>query len=137
MGAKTEAMAERPLSPHLSVYRFLHTLALSILHRITGLWLAIGLCALVYWLVSAAAGEGEYARANALLGAWYSRVLLLLWLGAYCYHFVNGLRHLCWDAGLGLEKLQVRRTARLVLIVALLGFLLLAYLLFGPRAGVT
>ena len=128
-------MPERPLSPHLSVYRFLHTLALSILHRITGLWLAIGLCALVYWLVSLAGGESEYARASALLGAWYVRVLLLLWLGAYCYHFVNGLRHLSWDAGFGLEKLQVRRTARLVIAVALIGFLLLAYLLFWPRAG--
>ena len=136
MGAKTQAMSERPLSPHLSVYRFLHTLALSILHRITGLWMAIGLCALVYWLASAAAGESEYARACALLGAWYFRVLLLLWLAAYCYHFVNGLRHLAWDAGFGLEKLQVRRTARVVVIVALLGFLLLAYFLFCPRAGV-
>jgi len=129
-------MPERPLSPHLSVYRFIHTLVLSILHRITGLWMAVGLCALVYWLVSAAAGESEYARASALLGAWYFRVLLLLWLGAYCYHFVNGLRHLAWDAGFGLEKLQVRRTARAVVIVALLGFLLLAYFLFCPRAGV-
>ena len=129
-------MPERPLSPHLSVYRFLHTMALSILHRITGVWMAIGLCALVYWLVSAAAGEGEYARANALLSGWYFRVLLLLWLGAYCYHFVNGLRHLAWDAGFGLEKLQIRRTARVVLIVALLGFLLLAYFLFVPHARV-
>ena len=129
-------MIERPLSPHLSVYRFLHTLALSILHRITGLWIAIGLCILVYWLVSIAAGETEYARASTVLGAWYFRVLLLSWLGAYCYHFVNGLRHLAWDAGFGLEKLQVRRTARVVVIVALLGFLLLAYFLFCPRAGV-
>ena len=128
-------MPERPLSPHLSVYRFLHTLALSILHRISGVWMAFGLCALVYWLVSAAAGESEYARASELLGGWWFRVLLLLWLAAYCYHFVNGLRHLAWDAGYGLEKLQVRRTARLVVAVALLGFLVLAYLLFWPRAG--
>lgn len=129
-------MSERPLSPYLSVYRFIHTMALSILHRITGLWLAVGLCVLVYWLVSAAAGESEYARASALLSGWGFRVLLLLWLAAYCYHFVNGLRHLAWDAGFGLEKLQVRRTARLVVAVALIGFLVLAYLLFCPRAGV-
>ncbi len=128
-------MPERPLSPHLSVYRFIHTLALSILHRITGLWMAIGLCALVYWLASVAGGESEYARASALLGTWYVRALLLLWLAAYCYHFVNGLRHLSWDAGFGLEKLQVRRTARVVVVVALIGFLLLAYLLFCPRAS--
>jgi succinate dehydrogenase / fumarate reductase cytochrome b subunit len=135
MRAGSEAMPERPLSPHLSVYRFLHTLALSILHRITGLGLSVGLGALVYWLASAAAGESEYARASALLGSGYFRPLWLLWLGAFCYHFVNGLRHLAWDAGLGLEKLQVRRSAKLVLIVALLGFLLLGALLLLPHRG--
>jgi succinate dehydrogenase / fumarate reductase cytochrome b subunit len=97
------------------VYRFLHTMALSILHRITGLWMALGLCTLVYWLASIAAGEDAYGRASTLLGAWYFRVLLLLWLAAYCYHFVNGLRHLAWDAGFGLEKLQARRTAKVVI----------------------
>jgi len=117
-------MSARPLSPHLSVYRFVHTLVLSILHRITGLWLSFGLCALVYWLSSAVLGRG------------YVRAVLALWLAAYCYHFVNGLRHLAWDAGFGLERLQVRRTARVVVGVALIGFLLLAYYLFCPRAGV-
>jgi succinate dehydrogenase / fumarate reductase cytochrome b subunit len=128
-------MPERPLSPHLSLYRFIHTMALSILHRITGLWMALGLCALVYWLVSVAGGEREYAQAIAQMSAWWFRALLLLWLAAYCYHFVNGLRHLGWDAGLGIEKLQVRRTARLVIAVAVIGFLLLAYLLIWPHAG--
>ena len=128
-------MSARPLSPHLSVYRFVHTLMLSILHRITGVWVSMGLCALVFWLASIAAGEAEYARASALLGSGLFRVLLLSWLAAYCYHFVNGLRHLAWDAGFGLERLQVRRTARIVVIVALVGFLALAYFLFCPRAG--
>ncbi len=128
-------MSARPLSPHLSVYRFVHTLMLSILHRITGVWVSMGLCALVFWLASIAAGESEYARASALLGSGLFRVLLLSWLAAYCYHFVNGVRHLAWDAGFGLERLQVRRTARIVVIVALVGFLALAYFLFCPRAG--
>ena len=123
-------MPERPLSPHLSVYRFLHNMALSILHRISGVWMAFGLVALVYWLVSAAAGESEYGRASVLLGSWWFRVPLLLWLAAYCFHFVNGLRHLCWDAGVGLEKMQARRSARLVIALALIGFVVLAYLLF-------
>lgn len=129
-------MVERPLSPHLSVYRFIHTMALSILHRITGVWMSFGLCALVYWLVSAAAGESDFARASALMSGWWFRALLLLWLAAYCYHFVNGLRHLAWDAGFGLEKLQARRTAWLVVAVAVIGFLLLACLLLCSRAGV-
>ena len=128
-------MRERPLSPHLSVYRFQYTMALSILHRITGVWMSLGLVALVYWLASAAAGESEYAFASARLGSWWCRVLLFSWLAAWCYHFVNGLRHLAWDAGFGLERLQARRSARVVVVVVALGLLLTAYLLFCPRAG--
>ena len=128
-------MHDRPLSPHLTIYRFMYTMALSILHRITGVWMALGLCALVYWLMSAAAGEAEYARATALLGSAAARILLLLWLAAYCYHFANGLRHLAWDAGLGLERRAARISGRLAVAVALLAFLGAAYLLFCPRAG--
>ena len=128
-------MRARPLSPHLSVYRFMHTMALSILHRIAGVWMALGLCALVYWLMSAAASESDYQRASTLLGGLFFRLLLASWLAAFCYHLVNGLRHLAWDAGLGLEKLQVRRSARVVVVIAVAGFLIAAYLLFCPRAG--
>ena len=125
----------RPLSPHLGIYRFMYTMALSILHRITGVWMALGLVALVAWLCSAAAGESDYARVTALLGSAPGRILLLLWLAAFCYHFVNGLRHLAWDALLGLEKRSARISGRIALAVALVGFLVLAYLLFCPRAG--
>ena len=128
-------MQDRPLSPHLSIYRFMYTMALSILHRITGVWMALGLGALVYWLMSAAAGEGEYAHATALMGSAFGRVLLLTWLAAFCYHFVNGLRHLAWDAGLGLERRAARLSGRLAVALALVGFLVAAYLLFCPHAG--
>ena len=128
-------MSERPLSPHLSVYRFMHTMALSIMHRFTGVGLAVALCMLVYWLASAAAGEGEYQRAVTLLSSWPARVLLLAWLAAFCFHLVNGIRHLLWDAGIGLEKLQARRSARVVLIGTALAFLLAAWLLFGLHRG--
>lgn len=128
-------MHARPLSPHLTIYRFMYTMALSILHRITGVLMAVGLCALVYWLMSAAAGETEYARAISLLGSGPARMLLLLWLAAFCYHFANGLRHLAWDAGLGLERRAARISGRLAVALALLAFLGMAYLLFCPRAG--
>jgi len=113
----------------------MYTMALSILHRITGLWMTLGLITLVGWLWSAAAGEGDYARATALLGSGLGRMLLLLWLAAFCYHFVNGLRHLAWDAGVGLERRAARISGRFALAVALIGFLIAAYLLFCPRAG--
>ena len=113
----------------------MYTMALSILHRITGLWMALGIAALVGWLCSAAAGESEYARATALLGSAFGRILLLLWLAAFCYHFVNGLRHLAWDAGVGLERRAARISGRIALAVTLIGFLTAACLLFCPQAG--
>jgi succinate dehydrogenase / fumarate reductase cytochrome b subunit len=128
-------MHDRPLSPHLGIYRFMYTMTLSILHRISGVWMAFGLVALVAWLCGAAAGEGEYARTAAVLGSALGKILLLSWLAAYCYHFVNGLRHLAWDAGIGLEKGSARRSARVAVIVALVAFGVAAYLLFCPRAN--
>ena len=126
-------MSQRPLSPHLGVYRFAYTMALSIAHRISGLALALGLGALVYWLMCAAAGEQAYERAVTLLSGWFLRLLLLAWLAAFCYHLINGLRHLSWDAGYGLEKLQARRSARLVIVLALAGLLFLSYLFYCPH----
>jgi len=123
-------MTQRPLSPHLDIYRFAHTMALSIMHRIAGMWMALGLCVLVYWLMGIADGEAAYERATNVLSGWFFRALLLSWLAAFCYHLVNGLRHLAWDAGYGLEKLQARRSAKLVLALALGGFLVLGYLFF-------
>jgi len=128
-------MHDRPLSPHLGIYRFMYTMALSIMHRISGVWMAFGLVALVAWLCGAAAGEGEYARTVAVLGSAFGKILLLSWLAAFCYHFASGLRHLAWDAGIGLEKRSARRSARVVVIFALVAFGVAAYLLFCPRAG--
>ncbi|HLQ13675.1 MAG TPA: succinate dehydrogenase, cytochrome b556 subunit [Steroidobacteraceae bacterium] len=125
----------RPLSPHLSVYRLAYTMVLSILHRMTGLFLALGLCALVYWLLSAAAGESAYGQAAWLLRGGLFRALLYAWLASFCYHFLNGLRHLAWDAGFGLERAHARRSGRLVVVLALVAFLIAAWVLFFPRAG--
>jgi succinate dehydrogenase / fumarate reductase cytochrome b subunit len=126
-------MSERPLSPHLQIYKFFPTMAMSILHRISGVWLSLGLLVLVYWLGSAAGGEADYDQAIALFASWPLKVLLFAWLGAWCYHSVNGLRHLGWDAALGMEKAQVRRSRWMVVGVTALAWLLLAWLLFGAR----
>jgi succinate dehydrogenase / fumarate reductase cytochrome b subunit len=126
---------QRPLSPHLFAYRIQYTMALSILHRFTGLLLALGLCALVYWLMSAAAGESAYEQSAWLFRGWIFKILLLGWLASFCFHFCNGLRHLAWDAGLGLERLHARRSGRLVVVLAILAFLIAAWVLFWPRAG--
>ena len=128
-------MPARPLSPHLSVYRFAYTMALSITHRITGVALSLGLLVLAAWLLSAAAGPDSYAAAVAVLSHWVFRVLLVGWLAAFLYHFANGVRHLLWDAGVGLEKAQARRSATVVVIAVVLALAVCLYALFGSPAG--
>lgn len=127
-------MAERPLSPHFTVYRFAYTMALSFLHRITGVALALGLVVFAGWLMAAANGASAYARYVTFLGAGFLQVLLGAWLVALVYHFANGIRHLCWDAGLGLEKSQARRSAWIVVLLAAVVALALLYAFFCPRA---
>lgn len=99
--------AERPLSPHLQVYRWQLTSVMSILHRATGIALSAGAILLVWWLVAAAVGPRSYARAQAFLGSWIGIILLFGWSLALFYHLCNGLRHLWWDTGRGFELRHV------------------------------
>ncbi len=93
----------RPLSPHLQVYRPQLTSMLSITHRLTGVALAIGTFLLVWWLVAAATGPEAYATAQAAISSVIGRLLLFGWTLALFYHLCNGIRHLFWDAGYGYE----------------------------------
>lgn len=97
----------RPLSPHLQIYRWQLTSVLSILHRAAGVALTIGTILLVWWLVAAAEGSDSYAAVQRFLGSWVGRVLLFGWSVALFYHLCNGLRHLWWDTGRGLELRSV------------------------------
>ena len=128
-------MANRPLSPHLTIYRFAYTMALSILHRLTGLALAAGLVVLVLWLLALAGGAGTYDSFARFAGSWLFRVLLGLWLVAFVYHFSNGIRHLFWDAGKGLERVQARRSAWIVIVAVAVVSVLLLFALFGKAAS--
>jgi succinate dehydrogenase / fumarate reductase, cytochrome b subunit len=96
----------RPLSPHLQVYRWQIGNTLSILHRLTGVALAIGLLALSYWLVALAGGEQTYAAARGLFSGPIGLLLLAGWTFSFLYHLLNGMRHLFWDVGMGFEKNQ-------------------------------
>lgn len=100
---KPAAAVARPLSPHLQVYRPQLTSVLSITHRATGVALAVGTVLLVWWLVAAASGPEQFALAQAFLGSWLGKLLLLGWTIALFYHLGNGIRHLFWDAGYGFE----------------------------------
>jgi succinate dehydrogenase / fumarate reductase cytochrome b subunit len=96
---------ERPLSPFMFPmwYRFQITSALSILHRLTGIALALGSILLAWWLVAVAAGGQVFAATHAFLASPIGVLLLFLWSVAFFYHLCNGIRHLAWDAGYGFE----------------------------------
>ena len=122
-------MTNRPISPHLQVYRPQLTSVLSILHRITGVALAVGTILLVYWLIAAASGPEAFAGAEALIGSWLGRILLFGWTFALYFHLTNGIRHLFWDAGFGFELKTVYASGWTV--VALAAVLTLASFVAG------
>jgi succinate dehydrogenase / fumarate reductase cytochrome b subunit len=106
----------RPLSPHLQIYRPQLTSFTSIMHRITGIGLAVGLLYLVCWLTAAASGLDAFDRLQSFNGSIIGRLLLLGWTVAFFYHLLNGIRHLAWDAGWGLELPTAYKSGYAVLI---------------------
>ncbi len=110
---------DRPLSPHLQVYRLQLTSVLSITHRMTGVALAAGMLLLVYWLVAVAAGEAAYDTAQGLIGSLLGRLLLFGWSVALFFHLCNGIRHLLWDAGFLLELPEIYRSGWAVVVASL------------------
>lgn len=113
-------MSERPLSPHLQVYRWTLTMAMSILHRITGVALAVGTLALIWLLLAAAAGEEAYNQCIAVIDSAPGQVLLFGWTAALFYHMCNGIRHIFWDIGMGYEIRSAYASGYAVLVVAAL-----------------
>ncbi len=110
---------DRPLSPHLEVYRPQLTSVLSITHRMTGVALTFGTLLLVYWLVAVASGPAAYDTAQGLIGSFLGRLLLFGWSLALFYHLCNGIRHMCWDAGFLLELPALYRSGWAMLVAAL------------------
>jgi len=106
----------RPTSPHLQIYRLQLTSVTSILHRIAGVFLSLGILALIYWLVAAASSAEAFDQAQGLAASIVGRCLLFLWTGAFFFHLLNGIRHLAWDAGWGFELTITYRSGWTVLI---------------------
>ncbi|HEX3843617.1 MAG TPA: succinate dehydrogenase, cytochrome b556 subunit [Steroidobacteraceae bacterium] len=121
-------MTERPLSPHLSVYRmWRYTLLTSIVNRATGLMLSVGLILLVYWLVAIAGGSASYRAALGVLSLPVLKAVYVLLLAAFSYHLFAGIRHLIWDTGHGIEREQAKRSSLLLAIVSSVLFVGLAW----------
>lgn len=111
---------ERPLSPHLDIYRWQVTNTLSIVHRATGVFMSVGALVLVYWLVALASGPEAYANVQTLYASGWFKLPLIGWAFCFFYHLANGVRHLVWDIGLGFEPAAIRAGGYLVVAVAVL-----------------
>jgi succinate dehydrogenase / fumarate reductase, cytochrome b subunit len=113
-------MAEqgRPLSPHLQIYRWSWTMAMSILHRATGAALYAGTLLLAIWLVSAASGKASFDAAQWVATSWLGRLALFGYTFALMHHMVGGLRHFVWDLGHGYEAQARMNMARLSLFIS-------------------
>jgi len=98
------ASTNRPLSPHLQVYRLPLTGIISITHRATGVFLTLGTLLLVCWLMSAAAGAESFASIQELMSSGFGMLILLGWTFELFFHLCHGVRHLFWDAGSTFEK---------------------------------
>ncbi|WP_419902837.1 succinate dehydrogenase, cytochrome b556 subunit [Kiloniella sp.] len=124
----------RPLSPHLQVYRPQLTSVLSILFRIMGVATSVGSIVLIWWLVAAASGAEYFDFVQSFLGSWFGRLMLFGWTLALIFHLCNGIRHLYWDAGKGLELETAYASGKAVMIFTVLitlGLWVLAYVMGG------
>lgn len=122
----------RPLSPHLQVYRWQVQMATSIIHRATGIVLALGALLIAVALVALVSGPESWACISKHAGAWYGKAFLFLWTWAFAFHLLNGIRHLWQDAGKGYEKATFVRNGWLVSV----GSLVLALAVWAVvRAG--
>lgn len=117
----------RPLSPHLSIYRPIPTMVMSIAHRITGMVLYAGTLLVAWWLIAAAVGVQAYASAAWFLSSPLGLLILFGYTFALLHHMLGGIRHFIWDTGHGLEK----HTARTLSIATLAGSVTLTLLLWG------
>jgi succinate dehydrogenase / fumarate reductase cytochrome b subunit len=106
----------RPLSPHISIYRPQLTSISSILTRITGNALIVGAVLVVWWFLAAATSPSYFALADAVIASWPGDIVMVLSLWALWYHALAGARHLIWDSGRGLDMAVAERLGWAVII---------------------
>ncbi|HVY33887.1 MAG TPA: succinate dehydrogenase, cytochrome b556 subunit [Caulobacteraceae bacterium] len=128
--------ADRPISPHLEIWRWHITMATSILHRATGLALYAGALILAGWAVALARGPGAFGQYRALLAGPLGQLVLFGLTVSLFYHLANGVRHLWWDAGQGFEPKTADMTGAAAIafgVVAAIAIWVVA--IFGGAAG--
>ena len=132
--AEAKVPAERPLSPHLTIYRPMLSMMMSIVHRITGAALYFGTLLLVWWLLAAASGPTAYAAFQSAAASFIGRIVLFGYTWALIHHMLGGMRYLIWDTGRGFgaverEVAAARQFGLLTIILLVVG----GYLMGGLR----
>ena len=127
MAETTTRVKERPLSPHLQIYRITLTMAMSIVHRITGAGLYFGMALVAWWLTAAASGPNAYAMFEAFIGSLIGRVILFGYTWALIHHGLGGIRHLIWDMGRGFEPAE----RELLTLASLIGSIALTIVIWA------
>ena len=113
---KAKLGAERPLSPHLQIYRPMLTMLMSIAHRLSGTANAVGFILLAWWLVAIASGPEAYAQVASFFAGIPGRLVLFLFSWSLIHHMLGGIRHLIWDTGSGLDRTSIEIFAWLTII---------------------
>ena len=125
----------RPLSPHLFIYKPIPTMIASITHRITGSALYFGTLLVAWWLIAAASGPAYFDFVQGIFGSWFGRLVLFFYTWALVQHMLGGLKHLMWDTGRGMEKTQTTRTAKFIFVLAPVITLLIWFAGYAVRMG--
>ncbi|MEO6967410.1 MAG: succinate dehydrogenase, cytochrome b556 subunit [Rhodanobacteraceae bacterium] len=126
----------RPLSPHLGIYKWQITMVLSIVHRLTGLFLCLGALLVAWGLIALASSDSAWSAFTAFCASWIGIVLLILWTFSLFFHLCNGIRHLFWDAGAGFEKPTYHTSGWVVVIAAVaLTLCVWIWMLAGAHGG--
>ncbi|MBX8801451.1 succinate dehydrogenase, cytochrome b556 subunit [Pseudochrobactrum asaccharolyticum] len=125
--------SQRPLSPHLSIYKPAITMTTSIIHRITGGALYFGTVLLAVWLISAAVSEDCFNFVNGLFGSWVGQLVLFGYTWALMQHLAGGIRHFIWDMGAGLEKHTASKMAWATVVFSVIATILIWVVAYSLR----
>lgn len=133
--SQSPATRQRPLSPHMTIYRWPITMTMSILHRITGSALYFGTLLVVWWLVSAATSESYFDLVSWVFGSWVGRIVLFGYTWVLVHHMFGGIRHLIWDTGAAMEKHTASKLAWATVAASIMLTLLIWIAGYAARGG--
>jgi succinate dehydrogenase / fumarate reductase cytochrome b subunit len=135
MAEQRQAVA-RPLSPHLQIYRFTITMAMSIIHRITGVGLYAGSALVAWWLIALATGPEAYAAFQAVAGSWIGQLVLIGYTWALLNHLFSGIRYFFWDEIVATSPESANRLSWAAALLGIAGTVLVWAVIFSTRGAI-